>query len=91
MTYAVLDSNMFVTASTLYPMAFFEYKDSPLTKQMVTTAYETLENYKRNGVYVFWEEKNDSTGNYKIVGPKNMIADSFKFLGFKHWPVLYLN
>ena len=88
MTYAVLDSNMFVTASTLYPMAFFEYKDSPLTKQMVTTAYETLENYKRNGVYVFWEEKNDSTGNYKIVGPKNMIADSFKFLGFKHWPVL---
>ena len=88
MTYAVLDSNMFVTASTLYPLAFFHYKNSSLTEQMVSKAYETIENYRRNGVYAFWEEKSDSTKKYRIVGPKNMIADSFKFLGFKFWPVL---
>lgn len=88
MTYAVLDSNMFVTASTLYPLAFLNRKNSPLIEQMVSDAYNTIASYKRNGVYVFWAEKNDSTNKYRIVGPRNMIADSFKFLGFKYWPKL---
>ena len=83
--FSVPDSNMFVTASALYSLAFFDLDTSPLLKELTSKASSTLEHYKRNGAYSFWELKDSYKKDYRIIGPRNLPGWSFELFGFRFW------
>lgn len=69
-----LDSNMFVTAHTLYPFWFIDLDDSELfdldkTKNL---AIDSIEAHRRGNGYSFWPEIGPSLGQVNRIGPLNL-------------------
>ena len=66
------DSNMFVTASILYPLAFITEVDRGPLHAMIQDATASIRHYKRGSAYSFWREHPSSTPPYQVIGPLNI-------------------
>jgi len=74
------DSNMFVTASILYPLAFVTEADRGPLHAMIQDATQSIRHYKRGDAYSFWRVHASSTLPYQVVGPLNIPVKIFDIL-----------
>lgn len=70
--FAIPDSNMFVTASILYPLSFVRGGESGPLRDAIRAAIGSLEHYKRGPAYSFWREHASIHAGHRVVGPLNI-------------------
>ena len=72
----IVDSNMFVTAHTVFPLFFLRFLDPNLEGQRLDAVYRAMQAinlFKRNGAFAFWPEIGPSrAGQVNRIGPLNL-------------------
>jgi hypothetical protein len=71
-----VDSNMFVTAHTVFPMFFLKFEDPQKEKKRMDVVYNAMTAvnlFKRNGSFAFWPQIGASReGQVDRIGPLNL-------------------